>query len=293
MIKRLFLSSLCVAALAFTSCNQDQDVPGSGTLSLRITDAPTDADNIAGVYITFDRVEYKHEGKWHDFDEFHGPKTINLLELTEGKTELLGDFIVDAGEYSDLRFHLDASSNGGDVSNPNTYIQFTDGTKEPLYVPSGTQSGYKSKGSFVVPINGTVFITADFDLRKSVVKTGASNKWLLKPVIRLIVADQAGAITGTLEGAQVGEEYIVYAYADNTYVDEEAQEPAEGSTQFPNAATSTTVHADGTFTLAFLAPGTYDLKIAAYSNGNFARIAGSIEDVEVLEKQTQQLKLTL
>lgn len=290
-MKRLFLSGLCAALFTFTACNQDGEVNGTGTLSLRLTDAPTDAENIAGVYITFDKVEYKHDGKWQNFDGFQGPKTVNLLELTEGKTELLGDFIVDAGEYSDLRFHLDASSNGGDISNENTYIQFTDGTTAPLYVPSGTQSGYKSKGSFVVPVNGTVFITADFDVRKSVVKTGASNKWILKPVIRLVVSDQAGTIAGTLETRQAGEEYIVYAYADNTYVAEEAAVPAEGTAQFPNAETSAQIHTDGTFTMPFLAPGTYDLVIAAYSNGTFIKVLGTQEDVVVTENQTNTIQL--
>lgn len=291
MIKRLFLCSLGMATFFMTACNQEQDVNGTGTLSLRLADAPTDADNIEGVYITFDRVEYMYEGKWHDFESFQGPKTINLLELTEGKTELLGDFIVDAGEYSNLRFHLDASSNGGNVSNTATYIQFTDGSKEPLYVPSGTQSGYKSKGSFVVPVNGTVFITADFDVRKSVVKAGSTGKWLLKPVIRLVVTDQAGSITGTLSGIQESEEYVVYAYANDTYTEEESAEPLEGAIQFPTAITSTHVHADGAFKLAFLAPGTYDLVIAAYANGEFLRVVGQINDVEVAEQQEQQVSL--
>jgi hypothetical protein len=290
-MKRLFLCGLSMATFFMTACNQDQDVNGTGTLSLRIADAPTDAENIAGVYITFDRVEYMYDGKWYDFDNFQGPKTVNLLELTDGKTELLGDFVVNAGEYSNLRFHLDASTNGGDVSNSTTYIQFTDGSKEPLYVPSGTQSGYKSKGSFVVPVNGTVFITADFDVRKSVVMAGSTGKWLLKPVIRLVVTDQAGSITGTLTGINENEEYIVYAYANDTYTEEEAAEPLEGAIQFPNAVTSTRAHADGTFTLAFLAPGTYDLVVAAYANGEFVGGVGQINDVDVVEKQEQQVSL--
>ena len=171
MIKKLILYTSFISTIALQSCTQEADVNGTGTLSLRVTDAPTDAANIAGVYITFDKVEYKHDGKWQEFKAFQGPKTVNLLELTEGKTELLGDFRVGAGEYSDLRFHLDASANGGSVTNPNTYIEFTDGSLQPLYVPSGTQSGYKSKGTFVVPVNGTVFVTADFDVRKSIVKS--------------------------------------------------------------------------------------------------------------------------
>lgn len=291
MIKNLLLYGMCLSALAITACTNDQEVDGTGTVSLRVTDAPTDADNIAGVYITFDRVDYQQEGKWLEFAEFQGPRTINLLELTEGKTELLGDFKIAAGAYSQLRFHLDAAANGGHVSNANTYIEFSDGTQEPLFVPSGTQSGYKAKGEFIVPVNGKVNITADFDVRKSIVKAGATNKWILKPVIRLVVTDQAGTITGSLEGAKEETKYIVYAYANDTYAESESQVPAEGETQFPNAESSTEVHSDGAFTLAFLAPGTYDLIIAAYTNGSFEGIAGNIDNVTVSSLKTTEVNI--
>ncbi|AHM58972.1 hypothetical protein D770_03525 [Flammeovirgaceae bacterium 311] len=287
---------MCVSTLAFTACNPDQDVNGTGTLSLRITDAPTDAGNIAGVYITVDHVEYRHNGKWHEFKSFQGPKTINLLELTEGKTELLGDFIVEAGEYSELRFVLDAASNGGKADRETdlkTYIAFIDGTTAPLYVPSGTQSGYKAKGSFAVPMNGTVFITADFDVRKSVVQSGESGKWILKPVIRLVVNDQAGSIEGTLQNIREGEQYVAYAYANETYTEEEAKLPEEGQIQFPGAVSSTRVHADGSFNLAFLAPGKYDIIISAQdAEGNFLNVVANLDDVEVSSLQNSEIVLT-
>lgn len=294
MMKRLFLLGVVATTLTMTACNKEEDImemDGTGTVKLNVTDAPTDADNIEGVYITFNRVEFKHDGKWQEFEGLTAPKTINLLELTEGKTELLGDFQIGAGEYSDVRFHLEAAENGGDVANANTYIAFTDGSTEPLYVPSGTQSGYKASGNFTVPINGTVNLTADFDLRKSVVKANNSDKWILKPVIRLVVADQAGSIAGTIEGLGDETEYIVYAYADGTYVEDEASIPAEEETQFPGAVSSTKLNADGTFTLAFLAPGAYDLVVVAYDNGEFIGVINGIDNVEVSAQQTSQTSL--
>lgn len=296
MMKRLFLLGVVATTLTMTACNKDEDImemDSTGTVKLNVTDAPTDADNVEGVYITFNRVEFKQNGEWQEFEGLTAPKTINLLALTEGKTELLGDFQVGAGEYSDVRFHLEAAENGGDAANASTYIAFTDGSTEPLYVPSGTQSGYKAKGEFTVPINGTVNLTADFDLRKSVVKAGNSDKWILKPVIRLVVADQAGSITGTIEGTEEDTSYLVYAYANGTFAEDEASIPAAGETQFPNAVSSTKLNADGTFTLAFLAPGTYDLVVAAYNNGEFLGVINGIDDVEVTAQQTTQSSLVL
>jgi hypothetical protein len=293
MIKKLFFSGLCVSALAFTACNPDQEINGTGTLSLRITDAPTDAGNIEGVYVTIDHVDYRHNGQWHEFKGFQGPKTVNLLELTEGKTELLGDFIVEAGEYSELRFQLDAAANGGNDSNPNTYIAFTDGSRAPLFVPSGTQSGYKAKGTFVVPMNGTVFITADFDVRKSVVESGRTGKWILKPVIRLVVNDQAGSIEGTLQNLREGEKYVAYVYENETYTEDEANLPEEGQIQFPNAVSSTLVQANGEFVLPFLAPGKYDVIVAAQdAEGTFFSVVATMEDVEVTSLETSEIVLT-
>ena len=165
-IVRMFAALLLGGSL-LVGCGSDES--GNGTLRLSITDAPTDAENVAGVYVAITGVEYRTDGSsWQPFEGFGDPYTVNLLDLTDGKTALLGDFSVEAGTYDGLRFQIDASENGGDVSNAATYIEFTNGSTQPLYVPSGTQSGYKAIGSFTVPVNGSVFITADFDVRKSV-----------------------------------------------------------------------------------------------------------------------------
>ncbi|EMR02440.1 DUF4382 domain-containing protein [Cesiribacter andamanensis] len=289
MLHKGLLLSLCLAGLAMVSCTNDE--PASGTLSLRLTDAPTDAETIAGVYVTIEAVEYRYEDEWHSFEAFDGPKSLNLLDLTEGKTELLGDFEVPAGTYSELRFILNAATNGGSPASEATYIQFTNGTTEPLYVPSGTQSGYKAKGSFDVPVNGSVFITADFDVRKSVVQSGASGKWILKPVIRLVVNEQAGTIEGQVNGLQEGLQYVVYAYANDTYTDAEAALPSEGEPQFPNAVSSASVHVDGHFTLPFLAAGIYDLYVVAYQEGEFVEVADQLDNVEVKSLLTTPVRV--
>lgn len=246
-----------------------------GTLSLNLTDAPTDAENVAGVYITITGVEYRKEGEsWQPFDNFSGPQTINLLELTEGKTTLLGDFPIEEGTYTGLRFKLDAAENGGNPSGEATYLEFKDGTREPLFVPGGTKSGYKAIGKFTVPVNGFVAITADFDVRKSIVEAGKSGKYLLKPVIRIIVNNQAGTIQGIFSGYEneAAARLVVYAYEPGDYNEGEMAEPEEEEIRFPNAVSSAGINEDGSFILPFLAPGVYDLVIASYADGVFREV---------------------
>ena len=296
MIKGRIIKGMAAAFICSTflfACTDDNE--SQGTLSLSLTDAPTDADDIAGVYVTITGVEYREEGEsWQPLENFGETYKVNLLDLTNGKTALLGDFSVDAGNYEGLRFKLDASENGGSVDNPATYLEFTDGRQEPLFVPSGTQSGYKAKGSFSVPVNGTVFITADFDVRKSVVEAGNSGKYLLKPTIRLVVNDQAGTISGTLSGMEEGKKYVVYAYEKDTYTEAEAAEPAEGEARFPAAVSSAAIEDERSFVLHFLAAGEYDLVLATYADATFEEVVYvSEESLQVESKNITSANIVL
>jgi len=179
-------------------CGQAQ---GIGTLKLYLSDAPTDAENVTGVYITISEIQYLVEdsgeqgedsdeqldGQWITFGGFAGPKTYNLLELTRGISTLLGELALPAGNYTQIRFILDIPEMGSDKANPGCYIKFADNSTEPLFVPSGGETGYKAVGQFVVPINGAVEVTADFDVRRAVVV--ADSSYILKPIIKLTVND--------------------------------------------------------------------------------------------------------
>lgn len=266
------------AALALGACETDQDT--TGTISLQLTDAPIDEENISGVYITYSGVSYKRGDAWFELESFEEPQTVNLLELTNGESLLIGDFEVEAGEYAEIRFDIrNENGNGGMGQNEGTYVEFIDGSTTPLLSPSGASSGYKGKGKFVVPVNGVVGVTADFDVRRSVVHTG-SGKYMLKPVIRLVVNNQAGSIEGALANTVEGTTYVVYAYEDGTYTEEEMAVPAEGESRFSNAVSSDLVE-DGKYVLPFLAAGTYDLYVVAQREGEEPVMVSTIEDVVV------------
>jgi hypothetical protein len=160
---------------------------GTGTLKLYLSDAPMDAENVTGVYITIEEIQCHRDGRWITFEEFEGPKAYNLLELTGGNSVLLGEFTLPAGNYTQIRFILDIPESGSRPTSPGCYIEFADNSTEPLFVPSGGETGYKAIGQFEVPVNGNVEVTADFDVHKAVVVAGSS--YILKPTIKLIVND--------------------------------------------------------------------------------------------------------
>ncbi|PWD98634.1 DUF4382 domain-containing protein [Marinilabilia rubra] len=285
MRKLLFLTPLLILPLIFGACSEnDNNATEKGQIKLSITDAPLDADNISEVNISVTGVQYQNEdGEWATFEGFEGPQTHDLLDLTRGESELLGSFEIEAGTYTQLRFMLDAVERGeSSVSNPGCYLVFEDESEQPLFVPSGSQTGYKANGEFTVPMNGVVSVTADFDARKSVVKAGNSGKYILKPTIRLIVEDQAGSIAGMVSNVPEGSEAMVYIYENNTYSEEEEAEPVEEeAVRFANAISSDMVDETGMYKLAFLAPGTYDLVVVENIDGEFSQVLGIVEDVEV------------
>ena len=157
---------------------------GIGTLKLYLSDAPLDAENVTGVYITVNEIQYHLDGKWITCEEFESPQTYNLLELTEGNSVLLGELTLPAGYYTQIRFMLDILERGSSPANSGCYVEFADNSTQPLFAPSGEKTGYKAIGYFEVIANETVVVTADFDVHKAVIVSGSS--YILKPTIKLI-----------------------------------------------------------------------------------------------------------
>ena len=192
-MKKLLLSITIVlavlAASAVMSCTAPEQAPGTGTgiLKLYLSDAPIDSENVTAVNITIQEIQYHLDGEWITCGEFIGPQTYDLLELTEGNSALLGELALPAGNYTQIRFILDIPEMGQNPVSPGCYIEFDGNYTEPLFVPSGGESGYKAVGQFTVPVNGTVEVTADFDVREAVHL--AASRYILKPTIRLIVND--------------------------------------------------------------------------------------------------------
>jgi len=282
------------ATFIFISCEEEETTNGS--LNLSITDAPIDNSTVTGVYLTITGVQYhKNDNDWQTFEEFEGPQKFNVLELTNGESALLGSFELTAGTYTQLRFMIDAPEYGvPNPSNPGCYIEFSDQSQEPLFVPSGSETGWKAVGQFTVPSNGEVSVTADFDARKSVVEAGVTGKYILKPTIRLIVDNQAGQIAGGISNIPENTDVVVYAYEDGTYTESEASDPVDELTpRFPNAVTSGIADDANSYHLAFLAPMTYDLVVTTAIDGVFQEVIMIVEDVVVESNKTTNQPIDL
>ena len=296
MKKLLGILSVLFLLLAFTGCSSE-----TGSVTVNLVDAPIDDASVEGVFITVTGLAYgtnNSENEWVEVSGFEGPETYNLLDLTNGNYEMLGEFILPAGKITQLRFFIDAPETGDNApSNPGCYVKlFNDDEHYPLFVPSGSESGFKATGQFDVPVNGTVTITADFDVRKSVreVNLGTSPSYNLQPTIKLLVEDNAGAINGSVDYTGTNS-LVVFAYEDGTYEATEAAEPVSEADdpQFYNSVSSCLVEdLDGDdsleYKLPFLAVGVYDLVVVEVDlEGNY--LTGTIniiEDVEVESKGT-------
>lgn len=273
---------LCLGfLLGMTQCDDDKDMTGiSGKVNLSITDAPIDDEGVASVILTFERIDVRSADEgWMVLEEFDDPVSIDLLAYQNGDSYFLTEEVMPAGNYDEIRLVLDASQNG-------TYILYDDGRKQQLKVPSGSQSGYKVKGDFLIPAGGVVNLTIDWDLRKAIVEAGNSGQFILKPTTRLIVNEDAGMIRGHVQDSIGLDQVVVFAYDDERFNDEEIS-------AFENAVTSAKVNEEDNFTLAFMNSGIYDLYFVEYdAEGAFVRVAGEsqnvglepgeIEDVEVV-----------
>ena len=174
----------------------------TGTLRVALTDAP--ACGFDHVYVTVERVRVHQTSSASDNDAGWGevvlnpPQRIDLLGLTNGVLAELGQTLLVAGQYQQVRLAL--SPNGGGT--PANSVVPTGGTETPLDTPSATQSGLKLVHGFTVPPNTLTDLLLDFDACRSVVRKG-NGGFNLKPVIRVIPRG-AAAIVGTVDPALIG-----------------------------------------------------------------------------------------
>ena len=286
-MKKILLSAaliLVILAASGVSCGTSEQAPGTGILKLYLSDAPLDAANGTGVYITINEIQYHMNDQWITCEEFVGPKTCDLLELTGGNSSLLGELALPGGHYNQIRFMLNIPEMGQNPANLGCYVEFADNSTQPLFVPSGNATGYKAVGEFTVPSNGTVEVTADFDVRKAVHLAGSH--YILRPTIRLVVNNEAGRISGLIANNSSYTDIIVFAYQDGTWADTEDDDPVGEESWFPNAVNSGGMCEDGRYTIPFLAAGTYDLVVTGDNGADFGEVLGFMSDAVVESNHT-------
>jgi len=219
--------------------------PGTGTLNLAITDAPV--DSAKSVVVEFSGVELNPAGGERILIDYDPPRQIDLLALTGGTTELLlNNESLPAGKYTWVRLHVNAEPNTVD-----SFIVLLDDSQHDLRIPS--QTGLQLNRGFSVPEGGTASFTIDFDLRKSVHNPVGSPEYILRPTLRLVDDNEAGALAGNVDASFITADCsgAVYVFSGATTDDVDGLDP--------DPVNTATVPIDGEYAylVPFLPEGTY------------------------------------
>jgi len=169
----------------------------SPMMKLSVADAPP-ADSSTHVVVVFTGVELTGNSGNPVTITFPEPKSIDLMTQSGTASAVLFDQPIAPGSYGQIRLMVVA-----DGSANNSYIDFADGSRMGLRVPSGSETGFKLVSGFTVPSSGVVDYTIDFDLRKAITcPPGQAPACILKPVERLVdntsVGNIQGQVTSTL-----------------------------------------------------------------------------------------------
>jgi len=234
MRTKFIFSLLMAMALIIMSCSDGEgsrSAEGTGTLSVRLTDAPFPYELVAEANVTVYKVEARlvdndddmnddsSDGSDDSSDDDNYPyitlmeeeMDVNLLELTNGLTQQLAEIDVPAGSYDLIRIHVKGVN-----------VVLTDGTVFDLIVPSGDASGIKVFIDPAITVTGGLSsdLLLDFDVSRSFVAKGnlstpaGVNGFNFKPVIKASNLSTAGTLSGNvstveeevpiaLEGAQI------------------------------------------------------------------------------------------
>jgi len=257
-----------------------------GKISVSLTDAPIDNDDIRKVNIAIRRVEVLPEGStsWQTIKSFEEPRVVNLLEFTQGDLYNLTEQFLSPGDYEGIRLELNIAnvSNGLTVF-PQSNIVFADGTQETLFVDGTTSNYVETMVHFSITTNQTTFLVLDFDMRKSIVVVDGEYK--LRPFMRVTNQLTSGDIDGQFRDFVAFTKVAVYAYKSGTLTLAETN----GAEPFSNAVSGSIVRNSigGRFYIAFLPADTYDLLFVHLNeDGSVNEVLGKQKDVVVISRET-------
>ncbi len=279
-LRLTLLAASALLASQLAACGGGGNSTGTGQLKFSVADAPV--DGATAVVVKFSGVEVKPKnGSALQFD-FAAPRTVDLLATASGTPFILLDGVtLDAGEYEFVRLKVIS-----DRATTDSYIDLEDGSRAPLFVPSGSQSGLKLNTNFIVPEGGIRAVIVDFDLRHSIVKPTGQEAYTLKPVLRLVDESQIGLIRGTIAASQItaagctgdvntGAGNAVYIYSGSVTTPDDVggtgAQPLVSSMVKFDAATSSY-----RYTVAYLPAGSYTAAFTCQARGDDPEVNDAI-----------------
>lgn len=270
----LLVAASLVAILGFLSCSDDNQDPGTTSrVQLKLVDAPGDYEevNVEILNVLYNSTE-DEEGWTSLTPEDFKPIIVDLTELVAGNELLLTDVLIPSGMLQQIRLVLGEN---------NTLV--IEGEEDPidLDTPSAQQSGLKLKINTELEPGYSYTFILDWDVQKSIVKAGNSDKYNLKPVIRVNAEVNSGSIMGKVVGKPI--------VSDGT----------DGTVPLPDAKvsvytidkvyiTGTTTNENGDFMVQGLDAGDYKIEIEhnnyiGYESETINVIAGETKDAGTIE----------
>jgi hypothetical protein len=202
MHKALRILIPLVLVAAFVGCGDDNPTDSGdtapGTLRMSLMDGPTPIEGVEALHLTVSAVrvnassdaENGDDGTWYDIlpDTLTvEERTFDLLLYANGESVVLGEELLPAGHYEQIRLVIEESN------------VTVDGTVYDLKIPSGSTSGLKLIHGFDIHPGGMTSLMLDFDVGRSLFATPpGSTNFKFKPVIRVVAEELAGRITGTV-----------------------------------------------------------------------------------------------
>jgi hypothetical protein len=279
MFRKAMLFTTVAAAFVLGACDSPTATSGSARVTVLLTDAPH--EYLEAAVVTIGRIELLSDDGPPVVITTDGG-TYDLLQLQDGVTAALGTATIEAGRYLQLRMIVSSA----ELTLKAPY-EFNDGSvTRSLTVPSGAQTGIKinlsADGNAGVEIRpGETTLVVDFDVSQNFVMQGSADTpagisgFLFTPLLRAVVEDVAGSIAGTVKAPDGVDPEGLTVTATRT------------DAQVGDVAASTLVKADGTFTVHFLAPGTYNVTISNppedHSANTVQRVVGKAEHVTGVE----------
>lgn len=242
-----------VSAVMLAACGGGGSSASTGTLRLAMTDSP--GCGYDHVYVTVNKIRIHQSSSatdtangWREIT-VPSPRKVDLLSLTNGALQELGELPLPAGRYEQVRLVLsgDALANSLVLSGTSNEIE--------LRTPSAQQSGYKLQAHFDVTGNQVADMVLDFDACKSIVRAGNSGNFNLKPVVAM-----TKRLTTQIEG------YVHPAIASSVVV----------STRDPDNQLRATVpdSTTGRFVIAYLPENTNYTVVVSGTGRTTAAITG-------------------
>lgn len=190
----------------FTACTRENNSSSGNKARLQValTDDPGDYE---AVFIDVEdiRINYSDDPNngWESLPNVHSGE-YDLLKLVNDDDTILADAEVGPGKISQIRLVL------GD----DNFVQI-DGQRIRLETPSAQQSGLKLNIHQVVEPGLLYKVLLDFDVAKSIVRTG-NDRYILKPTIRTVLEAAGGSIKGNVKPFNFPTAVMVFRATNDT-----------------------------------------------------------------------------